>query len=453
MPKKRLKAVDLFSGAGGLSLGLELGGIDVVGSVEYCDKAVKTYKHNFPKHTETTVCKDITNYPPEKMEELLKEKMGLTKDDVDIIAGGPPCPGFSNIGRSKIISLLRDGGFKNWSWADKNADELRHTFIQDPRNKLFLEFVKYVDHFEPRWFIMENVPGMLTSRIEAKGKEIYILDVVKKAFDDIGYQYEVESLWANNYGVPQARQRVIFLGWKAEKDRLKHPLRSVKKDITSIEAIDDLPFVGQDGGPYSDYGSKKQTSPNKYQKQMRCGIYQKAGRLDPREASNEIPDGTEPLTCHVGRTVNPRDRAIFPELTANEGEKRVTYDMIDPATLNFPDGWRWNKSKQLVWNGKHGKDKKTYKWYNRKTFKDKMRRITAHKPSPTLVAHMAVDTYMYIHPTEDRTITPREAARIQSFPDSFDFSVVSFTSQYRQIGNAVPPLMAKAIAEEITKKA
>ena len=125
--------------------------------------------------------------------------------------------------------------------------------------------------------------------------------------------------------------------------------------------------------------------------------------------------------------------------------------MIDPEDLEFPDGWRWVKSKEIVWNGKKGKQSKTYKWYNRETFKDKMRRITPHKPSPTLVAHMAVDTYMYIHPTEDRTITPREAARIQSFPDSFDFSVVSFTSQYRQIGNAVPPLMAKAIAEEITK--
>jgi DNA (cytosine-5)-methyltransferase 1 len=450
MPKKRLKAVDLFSGAGGLSLGLELGGIDVVGSVEYCDKAVKTYKHNFPKHAETTVCEDITNYPPEKMEELLKEKMGLTKDDIDIIAGGPPCPGFSNIGRSKIISLLRNGGLDKWSWGDKNADELRHTFIQDPRNKLFLEFVSYVKHFQPRWFIMENVPGMLTSRIESGKDELKIVDVVHKAFKNIGYSCNGKPLWANHYGVPQSRQRIIFLGWKDEEDKVEHPTGNLNKEISSLEAISDLPFVGLDGGDFSRYGDTMSRSHNIYQKQMRCGVYKQASRPDPR--TKKIPKGDEPLTCHVGRAVNPRDRAIFPELTANKGEKRVTYDMIDPATLKFPDGWRWNKSKQLVWNGKHGRDKKTYKWYNRKTFKDKMRRITAHKPSPTLVAHMAVDTYMYIHPTENRTITPREAARIQSFPDSFDFSVVSFTSQYRQIGNAVPPLMGKAIAEEITKK-
>ena len=182
---------------------------------------------------------------------------------------------------------------------------------------------------------------------------------------------------------------------------------------------------------------------------MRYGIYKNAKLKDP--VTGTIPAGDDPLTCHFGRAVNPRDRAIFPELTANEGENRRTYDEIEPSELEFPDDWCWDAENELVWNGKSGEEKKTYKWYNRKTFKDKMRRISGHKPSPTLVAHMAVDTYMYIHPTDDRTITPREAARIQSFPDNFDFSVVSFTSQYRQIGNAVPPLMGKAIAEEITK--
>lgn len=447
--KKRLKAIDLFAGAGGLSLGLELAGIDVVGAVEHCPKAVETYKHNFPNHAKTTKRVDIKEWSPVQMEALIKDNMELTKDDIDIIAGGPPCPGFSNIGRSKIISLLRDGGFENWAWGDKNTDELRHTFIQDPRNKLFLEFVKYVEHFEPRWFIMENVSGMLTSKIEANGRVLKIVDVVKKAFSDIGYQCEVKPLWANDYGVPQTRQRVIFLGWKDPDDKISHPARNIKKDITSVEAIDDLPFVGQNGGPFATYGGSMSETPNRYQKSMRYEVYKKAKRPDPR--TKKIPTGKEPLTCHYGRAVNPRDRAIFPKLTANEGEKRVTYDMIDPEDLEFPGGWRWVKSKEIVWNGKKGKQSKTYKWYNRETFKDKMRRISPHKPSPTLVAHMAVDTYMYIHPTEDRTITPREAARIQSFPDSFDFSVVSFTSQYRQIGNAVPPLMAKAIAEEITK--
>ena len=167
MSKKKLKAIDLFAGAGGLSLGLELAGIEVVGAVEHCPKAVETYKHNFPDHAATAMCKDITAWSPKAMDATIQKEMGLSKDDIDVIAGGPPCPGFSNIGRSKIISLLREGALEQWSWGDKSGEELRHTFIQDPRNKLFLEFVKYVDHFQPRWFIMENVPGMLTSKIEA----------------------------------------------------------------------------------------------------------------------------------------------------------------------------------------------------------------------------------------------------------------------------------------------
>ena len=456
MVNKRLKAIDLFAGAGGLSLGLELAGIDVVGSVEYCPNAVKTYKHNFPNHV--TMCEDITKFPPQDMASQLLNQKGIKKEEIDIIAGGPPCPGFSNIGRSKIISLLRDGNLEKWSWGDKSTDKLRHTFIQDPRNELFLEFVKYVDYFQPRWYVMENVPGMLTSKVTVgKNKNVVVVpQLVKEAFEKINYECEIKALWANDYGVPQTRQRVIFLGWKKSNpdDKIEHPIRQVDRDITSLEAIEDLPFVGQDGGDYTLYDSNLNLPTNNYQKDMKWGIYKRTKRKDPR--TNRIPTGKEKIiTCHVGRKVNPRDRAIFPRLTANEGEQRVTYDQIDPEECDSDlrkEGWQWDKKRQLVWNGKKGKDEKTYKWYNRKSFKDKMRRISSHKPSPTLVAHMAVDTYMYIHPTENRTITPREAARIQSFPDSFDFSEVSFTSQYRQIGNAVPPLMGRAIAEEITKK-
>ena len=137
MAKRRPKAIDLFAGAGGLSLGLEFAGIDVVGSIEYCEKAVTTYRHNFPGHL--AICHDITTYPPERLEDELMQKKGLRRHDIDLVVGGPPCPGFSNIGRSKIVSLLRDG---SWSWSDDEHQETRHQFIQDPRNELFLEFVK-----------------------------------------------------------------------------------------------------------------------------------------------------------------------------------------------------------------------------------------------------------------------------------------------------------------------
>jgi len=446
MGGRSLKAIDLFAGAGGLSLGLELAGIEVVGSVEHCQKAVDTYYHNFPSHV--AMCRDITDFGPEKMEHELLTQKQIKKEEIDIIAGGPPCPGFSNIGRSKIISLLREGTHEKWAWGDEKADKLRHSFIQDPRNELFLEFVKYVEHFQPRWYIMENVPGMLTSK--NKNEQI-IPTLVRQAFEMAGYQCRWKVLSSDDYGVPQARKRLIFIGWKTDspKDEFLHPSAKKGRKWTANDAIDDLPRVGQEGGPFERYGGSLSAKPNRYQLSMRKGIYKQAGREDPR--TQRIPTGKEPLTCHTGRAVNPRDQAIFPLLTAAEGERRVTYDLIEPSELDFPGDWQWDAETELVWNGKTGEGKKTYKWYNRKSFKDKMRRISGHKPSPTLVAHMAVDTYMYIHPTADRTITPREAARIQSFPDSFDFSVVSFTSQYRQIGNAVPPLMARAIGEEITK--
>jgi len=445
MAKKEFKAIDLFAGAGGLSLGLELAGVDVVGAVEYCSKATTTYRHNFPSHT--VICNDITQVPPQQLENKLLEEQKITVEDIDIVAGGPPCPGFSNIGRSKILSLVKEG---TWNWGNEKEQETRHQFIQDPRNQLFNEFVKYVGHFKPRWYIMENVPGMLTSKNE---NNLIIPILVKQAFREVGYECKWDVLSADDFGVPQSRKRLIFVGWRSThpEDEFDHPVKAKKqRTYTSLEAIDDLPKVGQDGGDHSKWKGELKPNPNPYQIQMRYKEYQIAGKKDPR--TKKVPSAkNQQINCHTGRAVNPRDRAIFPLLQAPEGKERVTYDKIEPSELKFPKGWKWNEEEQLVVNDELGK---SYKWYSRKSFRDKLRRIPAHKPSPTLVAHMAVDTYMYIHPDPNthRTITPREAARIQSFPDSFDFSEVSFTSQYRQIGNAVPPLMAKAIATQILNK-
>ncbi|MDA0716178.1 MAG: DNA cytosine methyltransferase [archaeon] len=436
-----MKAIDLFSGAGGLSLGFELAGIEVVAAVEFCEKAMVTYRHNFPNHL--TYCDDIKNLSTKVMLKDLKNR-GIKKSDIDLVIGGPPCPGFSNIGRSKIISLLRDG---DWKFKGRPPKEFKHQFIQDPRNKLFLEFVRFVKEFQPKGFVMENVPGMLTSK-NSTGKAITAL--INQSFKDIGYDCKMDVLDASDFGVPQARKRVIFIGWQSNKPFhiFAHPKPMQDKKWTSLDAISDLPIISQEGGlPVDNYTHPK----NEYQEIMQFRAYKEAKRIDVR--TGKVPSKSVPskLSCHVGRWVNPRDRAIFPLLQSPENEPRTTYDMIEPSQLKFPEGWTWNGSKQVVTNGKRGKDMKTYKWYNRTSFKDKMRRIPWHKPSPTLVAHMATDTYMYIHPEPEthRTITPQEAARIQSFPDSFDFGEVSFTSQYRQIGNAVPPLMAKAIAEEI----
>lgn len=431
-----VKAIDLFAGAGGFSLGFSLAGIEVVAAVEYHEPATKTYSYNFPKHL--VYHKDIKDLKPESVEKDLKLR-GLTRNDIDLVIGGPPCPGFSNIGRSKIISLIREG-----VW---DGVETRHRFVQDPRNSLFLRFVDYVQFFQPRGFVMENVTGMMTS-INKDG--ISIPELIENEFDRIGYTCKLKELKAEEYGVPQVRRRLIFIGWNKDSpnDAFNHPAPTSTKVWTSLEAISDLPDVGQDGATLT----KRKPCRNDYQRDMRFGLYNRQGLIAPE--SQSVPQRTGKLTCHQGRSVNPRDRAIFPKLQHPKNGRRTTYDQIDPSTLNFPPPWKWDDKKQLVINSKKDTKPHHYKWYDRRQFKDKMRRIPYHQPCYTLVAHMHNDAYMFIHPEPNthRTITPRESARIQSFPDHFDFSAggkVPFTEQYRQIGNAVPPLMAKAIAESI----
>jgi DNA (cytosine-5)-methyltransferase 1 len=154
------------------------------------------------------------------------------------------------------------------------------------------------------------------------------------------------------------------------------------------------------------------------------------------------------ISQHRMRPVNPRDVGIFPCIKSGEFGKKVIFADLDPSTISFPSPWKWNKSRGVVYNRP---EKKEYKWYDPGPFADKMRRIRGDKPSPTILAHLTHDGYMFIHPHLDRTITVREAARLQSFPDSFDFSAggkVPWSKQFRQVGNAVPPLLGMAIGEK-----
>ena len=201
------KAIDLFAGPGGLSLGLTAAGFEVIAAVELDPDAGKTYRNNIGNHTEI---QDITKFKPKILHKKLIDS-GILKEgeNLSLIAGGPPCPGFSLIGRSKISDLI-----KNKKGTYKNNKEWRHRFIDDPRNKLFLEFVKYVKQFKPDYFIMENVSGMTSYQIENDP----IVDVIKKKFR--GYNVEERVLSAADFGVPQDRRRIIFIG---SKKGLKKP--------------------------------------------------------------------------------------------------------------------------------------------------------------------------------------------------------------------------------------
>ena len=422
------KSIDLFAGPGGLSLGLIGAGFEVVGAVEWDPHAGRTYRHNIGNHVHV---RDLTSFGPKEMElEMIREGRISDRGEVCLISGGPPCPGFSMIGRSKISSLIASG-----EWEGSDA---RHGFIDDERNKLFREFVKYVDHFRPRFFLMENVSGM-TSYMRHKGGSI--VDVIESEFQSLGYSVKSEVLMASKFGVPQNRRRIIFMGWGEVEAEPEWPLEE-EGELTAWDAIRDLPQVDDETGlsrssALSDLSALKNNSM----------VHSYLGRVRNSVTPTNLRGGG--VSLHHTRPVNARDRGIFPLLKSGEGGgKRVLYKDLDPSTIGFPEPWRWVKSRGVVSNGRRGASKKEYKWYDGSKFGDKMRRMRGDRPAPTVVAHLAKDGYMFIHPYEDRTITVREAARFQSFPDSFDFSADGknpVSSQFRQVGNAVPPILAESL--------
>ena len=437
----RPNAIDLFAGPGGLSLGMRLAGINVVGAIEWDKYAGRTYAANLGEHVE--IC-DIKEFGPAKMEKHLRERGKITrKSDIDLICGGPPCPGFSLIGRSKISSLIRSG---KWKGSDH-----RHQFIDDPRNQLFLEFVKYVDHFKPKYLVMENVEGML-SYLSKKGNPI--TETIRDVFESAGYSVEIKMLDASDYGVPQSRKRVFFLGSrKGIKKALLHP-QPIGVSILASDAIRDLPSVDpRTGMPVSLLLKRKSRAKQNWARYLNWV-------RSPPQSGFSSNGNLNQVTLHQTRPVNPRDQAIFPLLTSGEKGPRVLFRDIEPRDIAplLPKGYELvNGSTEgyLVvgpkWGGR-GAGK--WKWYDRKKFGDKMRRIRGDRPAPTVVAHLSKDGYLYVHPEENRTITVREAARFQSFPDWFDFSAGgqnALSQQYKQVGNAVPPLMAWAIGEEIMR--
>jgi len=449
MKKKQIqhKAIDLFAGPGGLSLGLKSAGFEVIAAVELDSDAGETYRNNIGNHTEI---QDITKFKPKLLHKKLIASGVLNEGEkISLIAGGPPCPGFSLIGRSKISNLI-----KNKKGTYKKNKEWRHRFIDDPRNNLFLEFVKYVKQFKPDYFIMENVSGMTSYQIESDP----VVDVIKKKFT--GYVVEERILSAADFGVPQDRKRIIFIGSKKglKKCDFPVPIQNTKR-LTALDAIQDLVKVIPTKHGIAEVKYKRSKSKgSEYRNMMRNWICK-------RPNGDEVDGKTSQKTSHWTRKVNDRDKVIFPLIKSGSpsiSRGSICFPSSQPKQIYgdlYPSLWssvlvpifKKAKLKTSTVDKRHYiENKKNTRWvmYSSKNFKDKMRRIRWNEPAPTVVAHLAKDGYMFIHPFHDRTITVREAARFQSFPDSFEFSG-SMTSQFRQVGNAVPPLLAKKLGEAI----
>tara|TARA_Y100000589_G_scaffold326692_2_gene366954 strand:- start:2342 stop:3502 length:1161 start_codon:yes stop_codon:yes gene_type:complete len=331
-----------------------------------------------------TIHGDIREYPPEKFSELTN----LSPGQIDVLTGGPPCQTFSSIGKPKINSL-------------KDINEEK----KDPRNYLFRDFFNYVEFFRPKFFVMENVPAIKT---KYKGKLFErILDVLS----EMDYEITLSVLNACEYGVPQLRKRIFIVGSeKGTKFTFKQPTHFDKKNSsnplskngvfsrfnTVNDAISDLPKI-YDGCRLGDLDYKTGPQSN-YQKLIRS----KSGKV-----GNNI--------CRMS---NERAKKVFRYM--KQGDKYMDLPPEIRRILPFRED----------------------------IFHDRLKRLELSKPSWTVIAHIGMDGYMYIHPTETRTLSVREAARLQSFNDEFKF-VGNMREQYVQVGNAVPPLLGKAIGDSI----
>ncbi|MHA1488836.1 MAG: DNA cytosine methyltransferase [Promethearchaeota archaeon] len=364
--------IDLFCGAGGLSLGFELAKYRVKLAIEIEKSYYKTYKFNNPE----TLClnEDITKLNCEEIStKFIKSKK------IEGIIGGPPCMGFSTVGKRKI---------------------------NDPRNTLIFYFIQWVKFFEPKFFVMENVPGILSM---AKG------EVVKKIvnlYKDIGYQCKMEILLAADYGVPQLRKRVFFIGTK------NNSIKSLKIQKTHVKDVKQKSLFEKDSLlPY----------------------------LTVRDAISDILDIQPFIEGYSDDLIN-----IY-----SQGPLTNYQEYLRKGSNKLYDHFAPNHSEIVIERISHigqGENHASLpkKYQLKGGYPNIYGRLHLNKPADTITGNCGCVSApgRFIHPVQNRAISVREAARLQSFPDRYMF-LGNMKDKYKQVGNAVPPLMSLAIAKAV----
>jgi DNA (cytosine-5)-methyltransferase 1 len=462
------RVLDLFAGCGGLSLGFKTAGFDIAAAIEIDPDASRSHGINFHNGREEH-CKArdiITTHPEDLVREL---GLGTINEAVDVIVGGPPCQAFARVGRPKL----------------REIDAHPQAFKHDPRAQLYLEYLRYVEAFQPLAVLVENVPDVLNHGGQNIAEEI------GEVLESKGYICRYTLLHAAFYGVPQMRQRMFLIAYRRElTDQVIFPspthwvdvptgydgsravaLKLLKKGeffgnthnyveppeaaaglipaITVEQAISDLPPVYARELLKSGElrrGARRFDKPIPYGRRSNYSTYAQLMRTWP---GFEAP---ESLMDHVIRYL-PRDYDLFARL--NPGDQ-------------YPEAWRHAHSmlaeriSQLQSEGINiiegtseyeNLKNQIVPPYDVNKFPNKWRKMEADKPARTLMAHLGKDGYSHIHydSVQARTISVREAARLQSFPDGFVFSG-TMNPAFRQIGNSVPPLMARALAITIIQQ-
>ncbi|MCF2218199.1 DNA cytosine methyltransferase [Chryseobacterium sp. PS-8] len=402
METKLINFIDLFAGASGMSEGFVNAGFNPIAHIEMNQEACLTIKTRAAYHYLKSKKKikiyysyikgEISreelykNVPEEILDSVINveiddnsirdifKKLSLQKQNIDLIIGGPPCQAYSLLGRHQ-----------------ENIEN-------DPRNKLYIQYGRFLKEFNPKAFVFENVPGLLSAN---KGKHFKNL---KAYFRKLGYEVYHETLDASDYGVVQARKRIIIIGWKKENDFGFPDFEKSKRKYTVNDAFQDLPKLKPgESHQYIKYKEEKNNYLEKF----------------------NIRNGIDFVTQHISRPHNERDLGIYKIAIQKWNNEKVR--------LRYPD---------------LPPELKTHK--NESSFIDRFKVVDGEGISHTVVAHIAKDGHHYIHPDKNqcRSISVREAARLQSFPDDFYFEG-SRSAAFKQIGNAVPPLMAYSIAKKI----
>jgi DNA (cytosine-5)-methyltransferase 1 len=433
------KIIDLFSGCGGLTLGFEKAGFDIVAGIELMPEACKTISYNLDYRygrEQTHICGDITEIDAG----VFKDRFG---DEGCIVIGGPPCQAYSMAGRGKLKSL---------------GDDRINT--NDARGYLYQDFLRFVYDLDAKAVVMENVPE------STNFGDMNIPEIVCDSLEKHGYKAYWTILNAADFGVPQLRERVIVFGLKeSEQSEINLPIPTHRCDTDyqtqcqkRFESFNKnehfkMPMTPDDtceawvtvGDAFSDLPSLFPTAESKYRAVNLNEEMEYAS--EPQNSYQKLMRnwyGIESFGASANAfRNNKRDFSIFERM--KQGDNFTVAAQIADELF---------EKEAKIFNYEPGSDnykklkKKMVPVYDRDKFENKWKRLEESKPSHTLVAHLCKDTYSHIHPTEPRGISVREAARIQSFPDDFFFDC-SMGDAYKQIGNAVPPLMAYAVAKSV----
>lgn len=460
----RPRVLDLFAGCGGLSLGFQAAGFAISAAVEHDPDASRSHGQNFhggaEKHcTARDVCSPL--------EGLVADlNLGPVAEAFDVIVGGPPCQAFARVGRPKL----------------REIDAHPKAFIHDPRARLYLEWLHYVDACKPLAVLMENVPDILNHGGQNIAEE------TSEVLEQKGYVCGYTLLNAAYYGVPQMRERMFLIGYRREiteqvsfpepthwvdlppgydgsravalkllrgTDEPEHAFDYVgapeagerlRPAITANEAIGDLPPIDARAQLRSGElkrGARRFDKLVSWDRRRKVSQYAQQMRTWPGfEAPSELRD-------HVIRYL-PRDYDLFARMNAGDQYPQAwqhAHDMFEERLVALREGGH------VIRKGSKEFERLYRQYvppYDVSKFPNKWRKMWPDAPARTLMAHLGKDSYSHIHydSRQARTISVREAARLQSFPDGFVFSG-TMNPAFRQIGNAVPPLMAKAIASKM----